>query len=409
MTNDFDEELTVTLRERAGAVPPRPDLAGAAIRQAHGIRRRRRIAGGVAAAALIAVAVPVGLQVGDGLSRGNTPLPPATQLPDRGEDRTDEEQVEITPSQVTVQVADLPAGDAPAVPYVDGSQLYLDGESVDLGVGATDIAQVAYTEGTAWFTERAESGALTLRSTPEAAVDDIPVDAGPWASPDGRHLAYAADGSLFAVDPAAELGGAGEGTAELVLGSGETVTWVTFVGDYLFYSTGTDPTPMRWTIGKPEATPVEGVERATAVSPDGWLVADQYEVDELKGEACTRVKSLDTGDVLWETCEFRILGFSPDSRYAWGSKAFADAEDFFNVVLDTQTGDVVMRLDSPDAATEPQALFLGTRFESDTSVLINLAQGETAALVRCDLVSGTCERTTELVPYRGDVPLLLLS
>ena len=43
MNDNFDEELTVTLRERAGAVPPRTDLAGAAIRQAHGIRRRRRV------------------------------------------------------------------------------------------------------------------------------------------------------------------------------------------------------------------------------------------------------------------------------------------------------------------------------------------------------------------------------
>jgi hypothetical protein len=400
----------VTLRERAGAVPPRPDLAGAAIRQAHGIRRRRRIAGGVAAAALVALAVPLGLQAGDAL-RGNAPLPPATQGPERPDDER-EEQVEITPSQVTVQLPELPAGDAPALPYVDGSQLIIDGDTIDLGA-TSDVAQVAYAGGTVWFTERdAESGELTLRSTSKQAAS-ISVTGGPWASPDGRYLAYVADGSLFAVVTDAEGGGAGEGTEELVLGPDETATWVTFVGDDLFYSTGSDPTLMRWTIGEPGARPVDGVERATAVSPDGELVADQYKVDELKAEACTRMKSLDSRDVLWETCEFRILGFSPSGRYAWGAQAYADAEDTFNVVLDTRTGEVLMRVDGPDPTTSTQALFLGSVFESDTSLLITMAQGENAALVRCDLLSGSCERATELadgvVPFEGGLPYRLLS
>jgi hypothetical protein len=170
---------------------------------------------------------------------------------------------------------------------------------------------------------------------------------------------------------------------------------------------------MRWTIGEPEATSVDAVERATAVSPDGGLVADQYKVDDLKAEACTRVTSLDTGEALFETCEFRVLGFRPDGRYAWGAKAYADAEDTFNVVLDTATGEVIMQVDGPDPASSPQLLFRGTEFESDTSLLIAMEQGENAALVRCDLVSGSCERATGLadgvVPFEGGSPYRLLS
>jgi hypothetical protein len=403
MNDNFDEELTVTLRERAGAVPPRPDLAGAAIRQAHGIRRRRRIAGGVAAAALVAVAVPLGLQAGDSL-RG-APPPPATQLPDQKPDDRDDE-VEITPSQVTVQLPDLPAGDAPTVPYVDGSQLFIDGDTIDLGIDPERLGQVAYAGGTAYFATNDE-GNLTLQSVPGEG-EGTPVDGGPWSSPDQRYVAYLADGTLTVEDPAAGT------TSTLDVGKADYLQSITFVGEELFLVAGNRAALMRWTIGEPEASSVDAVERATAVSPDGGLVADQYKIDDLKAEACTRVTSLDSGETLFDTCEFRVLGFSPDGRYAWGARAYADAEDTFNVVLDTATGEVIMQVEGPDPnQADAQLLFRGTEFESDTSLLIAMEQGENAALVRCDLVSGSCERATELadgvVPFEGGSPYRLLS
>lgn len=404
MTNDFDEELTVTLRERADAVPHRSDLAGPAIRQAHGIRRRRRIAGGVAAAALVAVGVPVGLQVGDALPRGGQPIPPATQGPDDSE---------ITPSRVSVQLADLPAGPAPSIPYVDGSELLVDGQSIDLGADAADIGRVAYADGTAYYALRAEDGTLTLL---EASPDDDgrgwsygggrSIDAGPWASPDGQYVALLADGAL-------EVRNTTDGTVSSVpVGGANDLQSLTFAGDELFFLAGKGGTLMRWTIGADAATAVDDVTRATAISPDGELVADQHEIDNLKARACTQMKSLSTSEVLWETCEFRVLGFSPDGRYAWGARAYADAYDTYAVVLDARTGRQLMRVDGPDPQSNPMVLFTHNLFESDTTLLLSLEQGESAALVRCDLANGDCERATELagvVPYENGSPYRLLS
>jgi len=182
MSYDFDEDLRGTLRQRAQGVPIVPDLSGAAIRQARGIRRRRRVAGMVAAAALVAVAVPAGLQVGDALSNGRTPIPPASQGPDVDDgDGNGDDAGDLRSSLATVRLSELPSGDAPAVPYLDGSQLIVDGEPFDLGVDPRSVSSVAYAAGVAYFTTTDDEGALTLHSAPEV------IDERPAAGACGRH------------------------------------------------------------------------------------------------------------------------------------------------------------------------------------------------------------------------------
>jgi hypothetical protein len=409
MTNNFDEELTVTLRERAGAVPPRPDLAGAAIRQAHGIRRRRRIAGGVAAAALVALAVPVGLQAGDALNRGNAPLPPASQGPDNrtDEERVDEGPTEITPSEVTVQLEDLPVGAAPMVPYLDGSQLIVDGEPIDLGVDANQLGQVAYAGGEVYYSVRSDEGELTLVVPPGGEEPtEFPIDAGPWSSPDGRYAAYLAENTLTAIDTTSGA------WSSVAVRRADILQSVTFVGGDIYFTAGdVDPVLNRWRIGTTDIVSVDDVTRATAVSPDGELVADMYQIDDYGSD--TRMTSLSTGEVLWETTDFSVLGFSPDGRFVWGASDYGDGyADTMNVVLDAYSGEVVMRLDSP-RDPERQLSFKQSVFESDTTLLVSLEQSGSAALVRCDLTTGGCELTNELVdgvvPLESETPYRLTS
>lgn len=401
MTDDIDEELKVALHQRAGSMPRRPDLARAAIRQAGVIRRRRRIGGAVAAAALAAVAVPVGLEAGDSLSRDSqiAPVDQDRERRDAGDDRSET----VTPSVLTVNLSDLDPGDSPAVPYLAGDQVITDEGSVDIGVDADRVAQLAYAGGEVFFTVRDEEGALTLRSTDGS---EQAVDAGPWSSPDGRYVAYLVDGTLEVED---FDGGAG-GTLDV---GAATISSLTFSGDEVFVIDGNDSALLRWRIGDPAAVTVRGVARPTAVSSEAGLVADMYRIDDLEASSCTQVEPLGDGEALWETCDHRVVGFSPDGRYAWGSGSYADgAGDGYVVVLDALTGEQVMRVDGTDSPRSPLSIVDGI-FETDTALLLAAEQGGESTLVRCDLTTGGCERATEpaevALPYEGNLPYELLA
>lgn len=397
MTNDIHEELRVALHKHAGALPPRPDLARAAIRQAHGIRRRRRIGGAVAAAALVAVAVPVGLQAGDSLSRRGQDVQPVDVTPGPP-DRT----AVVSAAQVSVDLKELAAGSPPATPYVAQRQLLTDDSTIDLGVSPDLITRVAFAGGQPHVSVHDEGGMLTLRS----GEQELPISDGPWSSPDQRYVAYLGDGSLTVVDT-------DDGSeATLPTGPSDYLPFVTFVEDEVYVVQGNDDALLRWRIGAPAGAPVDGVLRPTAVSTDGGVVADMYKVDDLSASSCTRLMSLSTGDVRWETCKHRIEGFSPDGRYVWGSAAYQDgAGDTYAVVLDAGTGEPILRIDGPDDPDRQLSIVSG-RFESDTTLLLSTEQAGEAALVRCDLTTGGCERATDLAdvrrPYEGRPPYRLI-
>jgi len=406
MSRDFDEDLKGALRESARRAPIVPDLSDAAIRQARGIRRRRRVTGAVAAAAVVAIAVPVGLQAGDALSNGRTPLPPATQGPDNGPDDGDgkgDDAGDLRSSLVTVQLSQLPTGDAPDLPYLDGSQLMVAGVPIDLGVDPASISQVTYAGGTAYYTTNDE-GELTLRSAPEE-MDEVAITSGPWASPDGRYVAYSADGELSVIDTDND-------EVSSVQVGGDYLRSVSFARDEVYVVAGNDDTLLRWTIGDSQVAPVPGIVRATAVSPDDELVADMHQVDDLEASSCTQVKALSDGGVVWDTCEHRILRFSPFSGLVLGANEYADgAGDPYVVVLDDD-GKLVLKAEGPNDRNTP-TFFQGAVFESETTVLTPVAQGDSAALVRCDLTTGECELATRVVegvdPFDGQLPFQLLS
>jgi hypothetical protein len=397
MTNDIHEELKVALHKHAGALPPRPDMARAAIRQAHGIRRRRRIGGAVAAAALVAVAVPIGLEAGDSLSRRGQEVQPVDATPS-----PPDRSAVVSAAQVSVDLEELTAGAAPAIPYVAQRQLITDDSTVDLGVSPDLLTRVAFAGGQPHLSVRDERGMLTLRSDDK----ELPISDGPWSSPDHRYLAYLGDGSLTVVDT--------DDGSEATLPTGPTdyLSLVSFVGDEVYLVHANDDALLRWRVGARTAVAMNGVMRATAVSADGELIADMREIDDLSASSCTRVMSAADGDVLWETCKHRIEGFSPDGGYVWGSAAYGDgAGDTYAAVLDARTGDPIMRIDGPDDADRQLSIVSG-RFESDTTLLLSTEQAGEAALVRCDLTAGTCKRATDLAdvrrPYEGRPPYRLL-
>jgi len=78
MADRFDEELKRSLNVQASRVPTRGGLGGSAMLRARGIQRRRRVVGSAVAAGLVAIAIPIWLQVGDAASRGDGDPGPAT-------------------------------------------------------------------------------------------------------------------------------------------------------------------------------------------------------------------------------------------------------------------------------------------------------------------------------------------
>ena len=80
MSTHDEDRLARGLHERAGDVPGAPVGLDDVKRSARGIRRRRRVAGGLVAAAVVAIAVPVGLNAA-GSTSADRPVAPATTSP----------------------------------------------------------------------------------------------------------------------------------------------------------------------------------------------------------------------------------------------------------------------------------------------------------------------------------------
>lgn len=98
--DDFDAQLRASLARRAGQAP-HTDLADAALLRAGRIRRKRRIATGIATLALAAVAVPIATEVAD---RSSTPVGPATQGPGTTQQSSAEPQPTETTAPQTVEI-----------------------------------------------------------------------------------------------------------------------------------------------------------------------------------------------------------------------------------------------------------------------------------------------------------------
>jgi hypothetical protein len=394
MNDTFDDELRRSLHTQADRVPRTPDLSRGAIGQARGIRRRRRIAGGVAAAALVAIALPLGLKVGDSLTNGQDPV-----------------QTPSGPTRVELDLRALPSDDVPALSYVDGRTIVGDGISVDVP-RTSPIAGIAPgSDGVYVATGDGGDGWLLTRYAADGGAEEIGRIVGlPVASADGRWVTYLTGETDEFGNPV--------GPATLVLvddetGDTSTVTLpdadasqvaIRAIVDgtvYFTYDsrTGRDVPLQTWTSGDPSPQRVAGDLDATAVSPDGRLVADLTKVTDFG--ACSAMVDRETGDGLWRTCKYGIGGFSADGEYVWAFPAYGDgAGPTSAAILDAETGELVRRYDS--ASRQRYITFYDAVFEDDDSLLIRAEQGDQTSLLRCDLYTGDCAAAEPLTKGTDD-------
>jgi hypothetical protein len=172
--------------------------------------------------------------------------------------------------------------------------------------------------------------------------------------------------------------------------------------------------------------PVTGQESALVVDPDGSTspmpaslrVGSSSEASglvsvqtEFTGDgSCWEVRDAGAGGAeVWQTCDYSLLGFSPDGRHLLGFTDYLTAGGAPTLaVLDAATGERVVDFEVVGARTGVVAINPEVAWEDDSTVVATLVIGERQYVVRLGL-DGTVERVGgEAVDLRpGQVALKL--
>ncbi|WP_377321721.1 hypothetical protein ACFJIY_20990 [Pimelobacter simplex] len=293
--------------------------------------------------------------------------------------------------------ADLPAGPAPAVPYVagrryvgpDGTRRLPGGARGVSGVvpfaGGLLVADTSYFEGTNGLALVRRGRYDATWSPGGTCSSGVPV-----ASPDGRHVAWT-------TVRCPESGDVGEGAVHRARtdGSGEVVRptgpglvqVVGFVGSDVVYDRGFRDGAWRTDFRGPPVR-IPGVDRVVALSAQGLLVGQ-------RGDRARLVLDL-RGKVRWRATAGDLSWFSPD-----GSRVLAVDGDRLRV-LATGDGSVRAELTLPAGVDGSTVVW-----EGDRSLLAVAERGGRGAVVRLRL-DGTAERTTAAVVRGGRAPYVLV-
>ena len=397
MNDSFDDDLRRSLHSQADGLPRMPDLSRGAISRAHGIRRRRRVAGIAAAAAVVAIAVPIGLRVGDVISNGSGPVDPSTHGPSAV---ISESAGPVSRVHIPLDLQELSEGGAPGVPYLDGRTVVGDGFTVDVSGGVTAVAPVV---DDAYVTGSWDKGWPMTRYAADGTTEDLgTVQALPVASADGHWVAYATgetDESGNQVGPTAltlvddETGRSS--SVEINDASFVTVHAVVDGTVYFTYDTraGRGVPLQTWSMDDASPKQVEGDLDATAVSSDGALAGRLTSVRDFG--SCSTIVQLTTGAQTPENCDYKYMGFSPDGTYAWAVPSDTEGYAASKLVLvDVVTGSPFRVYDSK--SMQHGISFMDATFEDDDTLLVRAEQDGGTALLRCTAEANDCELAAPL-------------
>jgi hypothetical protein len=354
--------------------------------RARRIQRRRAAAASVAVAAVLAIAIPVGLDMVGPAPR--TDVPPATQAP----------APRVT-GTVRIDPLSAPVGADLAVPLinVDDPSLTVDGETVDLPRLYDELTP--YVEG--WigsaFTDDGGGRAVQVLD-PDFRVLDQVAPASPLAiSPDGSRIAWADyDGSRWTVVDRDRDGARQERQTPLAPGPQDArVRPVGFLpGDALLVG-ATDPATGQ------ESALVVGPDGTTTPLPGSLRVGSASEVSGLfsvqtrfTGDgSCWQVRDAAAGGAeVWRTCDYSLLGFSPDGRHVLGFTDYLTPNGSPTMaVLDAASGEEVVDFELVGRRTDVVGINPEVAWEDDSTVVATLVTGGQQYVVRLGL-DGTVER-----------------
>lgn len=398
MSNSDEKDLlTRELRERSADVDGHPIGFDAVRQSARRIRRRRNIVTGAVAAVVASISLPTGLAVTTALNE-----------PGGGED---DSLIATSPAPTPVGSVDLttkgvPAGQSPRMPYlVPRGFVTPDGTKVEVGFNLTSVAP--FEDGWIGHVYAGNGGAEIY------TFDADGNRTGTGAQMAGESMVVAADGSRVAYTLVAE-----DGTQTLVdapTSGAEPRTWefaarpavepVAFLDeDSLVIQQAAGGRPTYSTLD-------EGGEPRQL---DGFLgVADAHDglvagiTTEDMGSACSAVRRASTGETLWETCDYSLLGFSPDGRWIAATGPYQSGFGMVSgAILDAEDGTPMV--DYVQATRTSQVTLADLVWEDDDSVLAPVMDGNSYGLLRLGL-DGTLETTVEPIeaPAFEDWPLWL--
>lgn len=429
MNRDIEDQLRLTLRDRASTVDDTTDLSRAAIGRARTIRRNRTRLTVAAAVATVAAVVQAVLFTGDRLAGDEpvappssvsptvapssvvTPSRPAASATPRNPSSPPSAAVTTThsakpsePTRATLDLARLPRGEAPRTVHLDGRTVVTPAGRVRVP-GSGGIRRAAYAADRV-FVITTSSADVDLSS-----IVELPIGAGAPVETDGGSVLRASDDSrtiAFATTVQNSDGSTGRGVtlyhrgagtrSQLALPAAYGVDIHAVVGDAVYFSARDERQRRgvlrRWTAGEQTSDALTQVPSPVFVSADGRFAGTSTEPDGDRN--CTGLVRIADGDFRWRTCDYSLRGLAGDAVLASPAQADGYADASFGV-LDATTGKLLH---------EWRIWTLRTTVESGDTVLAEVEDDGKHALVRCAVSTGKCELATPLADGAGpDVPL----
>ena len=394
--HDEKDLLSRELHQRSAGIGGHPigldDVRG----RARSIRRRRNAVRGVVAAVVLAVAVPVGLSTTDLLGSSRTPAPPVAS----GSVEPSPDTPAPTPEpdgSFPLTVHGLTQGEPAGVPYVvaKGDQLVTPDGTFGLPESYATITP--YNGGWLAIGSEQHPGKIIMLDDNLEVVHTDPAGGYDLAvSQDGSHVAYVvreSNDTVMLVN--APTDGTDPVTWMIDVPGGESLDPVGFLdNDTVVYDAQTtDVMGIARTGGT--LTPIEGLRRVDDASEATGMVSGlvSYGIDG----GCSGVMDPDSGQLLWKSCDYSNLRFSPDGRYVVADASYFDGGSPTLTILDASTGEVVAHFSPVQRDTVvgvAQAVW-----EDDDSVLAFVDEGGDQAMVRLG-TDGSIEAVTDVVNMR---------
>jgi hypothetical protein len=384
MSTHDEDRLSRSLHDRAGDMSGAPVGLADVQRSARGIQRRRRVAGGLVAAVVVAVAVPVALNV-TGSPGVDRPVAPATTSP----------SVSPTPSAIPsglpggvtpLTVDGAPDGGSAAITYLRGRTVVVPGGSpVDLPTTYDTVAPyrggwlaVERKDGTPYVVHLDASGQVT---SSKRGGDRIVV------SQDGVEVAWAEAGRLY-LDT---TNGHSEQPRSIAAPKGAVASPIGFVGPGSVAVVVEGPEQGSWVTDFQSFTALPKVLKVSATDESHGVLGVLTSYDSNDGTSCWALRAVTGGDQT-KTCDWTVETFSPDGAHFVGYPSDTDGIGASTIgLLDSSTA-------GPVATFERQGnndtYVSDVVWEDESHALASLHEGDAWYLVRLGL-DGSLEKVDE--------------
>ena len=348
--------------------------------RARRIQRRRTMAAGAAVAAVLAIAVPVGLAATGPSQRSDIqPAPPAPSVT----------------GTVTIDPRSAPVGEGPGVPMLNMVDPGLTTGDVRLDLPESYDQITPYLDG--WVTVLNNEGALTVQvlDADFRVVDGVGLPTGGLAvSADGSRLAWSEyDGTRWSVVDRDVAGGREERRTLLPRSPQDAlVAVVGFSSDTEVVVTRRNPDDgsLRTLVADGASVrELPGLLVSRAASAATGMVAGVVSTDV--DSSCSAVVDAGTGESGWRTCDHTLVSYSPDGRHVVGFADYFDGPGSPTLtILDAVSGEVTVDY---DLAGPPRGVvaIAEVAWEDSETLLATLVSGQDQYVVRLGL-DGSVER-----------------